>query len=407
MCGYKVVDSSTDLVAPYINIDSEAANSINYEIKKLYNSLYDEFMSHDDGSSFHITGMSYKVFENKNIISIVIPHTFGVVPGGGDFYIETYNFNLDTGNEATKEDVAKAAGYTLDACNNKINEFAIKEHDSGDSPFEGMKNTFYLNQNSEFIAIYSGNAAGHYESGYNLNRSKVEEIKIDDSTDSTSNSNDGAKNSESNNNNKENNNSNSENTTVSTGNAKYDEAVNAIKKCFLDDNWVRNNVMMKKSVFGEAVTGPRQVSFMKVVNTNYPPMFVVEDVAQSSISSQAFIVSYQNGKVVVNAMPVLHTGHSGIGVDPNKAMLCVSYMHMGYGSDEMYDIKNGNAVSKLKINANPDVNSSTGEDYTYFRDNGKSISKAEYDKLSKEFQKYKFLNIGTELNKANIEAYVK
>lgn len=172
--GYKKLDSSKDLVAPFINIDSEAADSINYQIKKYYNNAYDHFVYNDNGESFECTGMEYRFFENKNILSIVLLHSAYVVPGGGNTYIEAYNFNLATGEEATLEDMVKVAGLSVDECNDRIKSFNEKMYESKEYPYEGLKGSAYLNKNGEFVVIFATEAAGTHDDVYNINKQKEE-----------------------------------------------------------------------------------------------------------------------------------------------------------------------------------------------------------------------------------------
>lgn len=204
---------------------------------------------------------------------------------------------------------------------------------------------------------------------------------------------------------------NTSNSTNNTSDNKYNEAVSEIKKCFLDENWVRDNVMMKVDTFNNSITPQGKVSFIKVVNTNYPPMFIVENYADAISSSQTFIVYYKDGKVVVNPMAVLHISHSAVSVDPNNAVVSVGYMHMGYMDREVYDIKDGNKKLIVKLSANPETSSAGETNQKYFKNAGDnqtiSISEEEYNKEQKKLEKYKFVNIGTELNKANVEAFVK
>ena len=401
--GSSVFDSSKDLVAPYINIDSEAANSVNYQIKKLYNGLYDGFIANDDGTSFEITGMNYSAFQNKNILSIIISHYYAVVPGGGDSYIETYNFNLETGEEATKEEIAKVAGFSADACNEKIRKFTSQMYENAsETGFEGVKNnSYYLNKKGELIIIYSGCTAGSYETGYNLNTGKDENI---------SNDNNEANNNIENSSNTKTTEGTSKNEVSSNTTSKEDKGAEEIKKCFKDKQWVKNNVMMKESVFGEPIKGNRKVTFIKVDNSNFSQMYVVQDFADQDLSVQLFIVSYQNDKVVVEPMQIQHSGHGGSSVDANNAVVGTGYIHMGYQDSTEYSIKTGKPEFLSSIGIEPiDV---YGEENKYYKKTNSTekmeITEAEYNKIVEENnKKYNFAAIETKLTDANVDKYVK
>lgn len=113
----KSYTAKDNLVVPYININSDAAQKANEEIKALYEEYYKSFGTElvlSDGSIdkqvVNYTELEYKVFEIGNIVSIAIYKTTGAY----DFStgIVTYNFNLDTLDLMTLEDAAKFCGFS-------------------------------------------------------------------------------------------------------------------------------------------------------------------------------------------------------------------------------------------------------------------------------------------------------
>ena len=200
------------------------------------------------------------------------------------------------------------------------------------------------------------------------------------------------------------------NNDASKVNDPYNIAVTEIKKCLKDGSWIANNVMMKSSVFNEPIKGKRKVTFMKVVNGNYSPMFVIQDYAEEDLSSQLFIVTYQNGKVVVNEMQKQHISHGGSNVDPNKAVIGTGFIHMGYYSDATYSIKSGKP--ELLVCTGKDPIDTYSEKYKFYKQIGNGervdITEQEYNKIQEEEKnKYKFYPVGTELTDANVDEYVK
>ena len=82
--------SVSDLVVPYININSNDAARVNQEIYKLYVDLIDEFNKNLKEEVF-FTLVNYKTYINDNIISIIITtESAGADISDYDYY--TYNF---------------------------------------------------------------------------------------------------------------------------------------------------------------------------------------------------------------------------------------------------------------------------------------------------------------------------
>lgn len=111
---------ASDLIVPYINIDSEDAKKTNNEIYKLYEDLINEFNSNlKDKIAYKI--VTYKTYLNSNILSIVITtERAGTSIPVYDYY--TYNFNLNNGKLLSYEELYKNLGYTDDFIENKISQ---------------------------------------------------------------------------------------------------------------------------------------------------------------------------------------------------------------------------------------------------------------------------------------------
>ena len=127
-------------------------------------------------------------------------------------------------------------------------------------------------------------------------------------------------------------------------------AVEAIKTALKDDKWVIENIMMKKSVFDTELEGEQKLTFMILKkDNNGNPMIAIY--AEQDLSSEMFLVSYQNGKVTSNSVTGLpiHNGHGGISIDPNNHIAVWGWGHMGTFSNTYYDIKTGKSVTLDKI----------------------------------------------------------
>lgn len=129
-------------------------------------------------------------------------------------------------------------------------------------------------------------------------------------------------------------NSNTKSVDNKNENNSEQKEVVAIKKALKDNNWLAENVMMKESCFVDVpIMGKQKLTFMRVVESDYKPMIIIEAYSEDDISVQDFMVYYKDGKVISKPLTsgALHTGHAGIGVDPNNAKMLYNYMHMGYG----------------------------------------------------------------------------
>ena len=109
--GTATFNSKDMLIVPYININSEYANSINKEIKELYEREYADFAKTAERNLVWIN-IKYEYFYNDDILSVVIWKKKGLMNAGVSNTFTTYNINLKTLNKATLEDCYKAAGYT-------------------------------------------------------------------------------------------------------------------------------------------------------------------------------------------------------------------------------------------------------------------------------------------------------
>ncbi len=103
-------NSKDMLIVPYININSEYANSINKEIKELYEREYADFAKTAERNLVWIN-IKYEYFYNDDILSVMIWKKKGLMNAGVSNTFTIYNINLKTLNKATLEDCYKAIGY--------------------------------------------------------------------------------------------------------------------------------------------------------------------------------------------------------------------------------------------------------------------------------------------------------
>lgn len=154
--------SSDTLKYPYVNINSKYAEKVNSEIKANYENNYEHYGTsypEKEISGSYFARIEYEYYVTDKILSLKINEWFGAVPGGmtPNYYI--YNFNLETLEEASLEDVYKECGFkSLDELNDKINitisNEKAKENLLSDS--EWYNNMFYMGKNSVFNIMVNG-----------------------------------------------------------------------------------------------------------------------------------------------------------------------------------------------------------------------------------------------------------
>lgn len=110
--------SASDLVVPYINIDSDDAKKANKEIYELYENLIKKF-NENLKDEIWFTLVEYKTYTNDNIISVVITtESSGTGPTTYDYY--TYNFNLNNGKLLSYKEAYNITGFTESNIEDKV-----------------------------------------------------------------------------------------------------------------------------------------------------------------------------------------------------------------------------------------------------------------------------------------------
>ena len=125
---------ASDLVVPYININSDDAKNINQEIYKLYEDLINKFNENLKDEIWY-TLVDYKTYTNNDIISVVIiTESSGTDIPMYNYY--TYNFNLKNGKLLSYNDVYKYVGIIdeeiTDKATQAVTNALINEYSNGD-----------------------------------------------------------------------------------------------------------------------------------------------------------------------------------------------------------------------------------------------------------------------------------
>lgn len=174
------VNSNDDLIVPYININSEYAQTVNENIKTIYDNCYSKYGSEkitsysDTHKSYYHYILNYETHLNNNILSVIVKlvNTEVVVDGGtggGVTTVYTYNFNLDTLNEASLNEMAVKCGFTSgQEVVSKITKWEgeqaqyLKEDNLADI-FDGVQDDkYFIDENGKLNFIYITKTSGTY-----------------------------------------------------------------------------------------------------------------------------------------------------------------------------------------------------------------------------------------------------
>lgn len=146
---YTNLINASNLVVPYINIDSADAKKANQEIYKLYEDLISMF-NKDLKEEFSTVLAKYETYSNNDIISIIITTKFT----GTDapmYKHYTYNFNLVDGKLLSYNEIYKTAGLSenniTDKANQAITSTLSRKYPNGDD-FDTYNNKSINNYNT-------------------------------------------------------------------------------------------------------------------------------------------------------------------------------------------------------------------------------------------------------------------
>ena len=186
------VNSDKDLVVPYININSEYAKTVNENIKKLYDDYYSKYGTEfttpysNEYKCYNHYQLKYEKYINDNILSVIITLSEGQVvvdggTGGGTSTKYAYNFNLDTLNEATLDEMAKKCGFDsgdevtkkVEAWERRQEELKAKYADFIGATMTGVqKGKYFIDANHKLNFVYRSQAASTGDNGQPIEKNK-------------------------------------------------------------------------------------------------------------------------------------------------------------------------------------------------------------------------------------------
>lgn len=177
-------------------------------------------------------------------------------------------------------------------------------------------------------------------------------------------------------------------------------AVTEIKKCLKDKKWLEENVMVTDS---NGKVAEQKLSFIKLKSDTDSPLIIIEAFSEKYLHSKVTMVTYLNGKIVLDTL--LDHGQTSVWVDANNRI--VKFYRGEYQGEIFYNymtISGGKVVNSEFV-----INSLKDNKYYYgnLESEQQEGTKETFDNLVAQYEKYNFVEIGTELNYSNIDAFIK
>lgn len=192
----------------------------------------------------------------------------------------------------------------------------------------------------------------------------------------------------------------------------------AVKKALKDKEWLEDNVLVQEDENYNDIEdiGTQVVNFIVCKSNDKIPIIVIQVSAEDIRYSKIMLVTYSESerKVIATKINEGHIYHGAYTVDANKCVVNSLFMHGGSEAMIYHSVANG----KLKFIGGYGTNAEYGdgeEVLKYFihkesmYDEPEYISKDEYEKYKASLNEsqYNFVEIGTELNDANVDKYIK
>lgn len=152
----------SDLVVPYINIESDDAKKSNEEIKDLYSRILNAYKSYNTSTKSMKLSINYNYFCTGKILSVVI--TYRGFASEIEEY-KTFNFDLKDGHLLTYKEVYERFGFDSNSIREKldliikdkfkkyVNDYSI-ENSTYDNNAEKGNINFYINDKDFNVCVW-------------------------------------------------------------------------------------------------------------------------------------------------------------------------------------------------------------------------------------------------------------
>ncbi len=235
---YDLTKSNEELMVPFININSQAANEVNEKIKNIYDKAYEEFGQENTNGTVNYRGLEYQYYINGNILSIVITRKVAVVNSGLDKYLYTYNFNIDTLEIASLEEVYKECGFNSKLELEEKIGIAVENYKIDSlNRLELKEDIYYIDSNNKFNVAIVPDAGSYAEESLVVDKdvTKKEIPEEEKMPEENGNSDNNISENIDENNNTNENNINENNANENNTNENY------INENYIDENYINEN----------------------------------------------------------------------------------------------------------------------------------------------------------------------
>lgn len=175
-----------DIKLPVFNIASDVVTEFNNTTQTIFADKATNVLS--GTNQYTIYNVEYAAYLNKNIVSLVIKSTLKEGNNAQRIIVQTYNYNIETGEKVTLNDVLEMNNIKEKDVNKKIEE-QVKEANKQAETISGaigqtvykrdLNNAMYLTENvNNFFIGKNGQIYIVYAYGNNNSTSEIDIIKL-------------------------------------------------------------------------------------------------------------------------------------------------------------------------------------------------------------------------------------
>lgn len=155
---------SVDINLPVFNVQGEVANEFNQTTQSLFADKANSVLS--NSKEFTIYNIEYVSYLNENILSLVIKSTLKEGNKPQRVIVQTYNYNIETGEKVTLNEVLEAKGILAKDVNKKIEEHVLEANRRAEAISDALAQTgqsVYIRDINN--AMYVTDNANHFFMG--------------------------------------------------------------------------------------------------------------------------------------------------------------------------------------------------------------------------------------------------
>ena len=176
-----------NLNIPFINIDSDFANSCNQQTQQTFVNEANKLLQQTTTTGYTIFNVNYAAFINNNILSIGIMATLKEGNNAQRTLIKTYNYNLTTNTEVTINDIINNRGLDTTVVNKQIHSVITAAQSNSEALSSSGYNVYTRDLQSDiynvtnvqtFMQGPNGELYIIYDYGNTENTSEMDIIKI-------------------------------------------------------------------------------------------------------------------------------------------------------------------------------------------------------------------------------------